>query len=535
MSNRTEQDARDWVATQTKRIRELETASHLLSWQAATTGAEDDLAASAGARAEVRRFFADAEAAATARALRDDPSVRDEVLRREIVLLGLAYTEHQVPPEVIEDLTNRESELEQIFYTFRPEFEGKPASNNELLEVLREETDEGRRRAAWEASKRIAPEVAPKLRELVRRRNAAARSQGFESHYSRQLAMEEIDEGVLFSMLDDFRARSDGPFAAIRAEIDELLGRKFRVPADRLYPWHWEDFFGQEAPAVGKVSLDPLFQGVKQERIAEEYFAAIGLPIEDVMARSDLYERPGKDQHAFCTDIDREGDVRILCNLRETERWMGTLLHELGHAAYDKFLPRSLPYLLRRAGHTMLTEAVAMYMGRLTRDPVWLRETLGARLDARTEEDVRHQLEWSMLVAARWILVMVYFERELYRDPDQDLNSLWWELVESIQLVRRPPGRDEPDWAAKLHLSLAPVYYHNYLLGEFTASQFRASIESAAGAAESRRDPAVGDFLRERVFSRGALLPWNALLVEATGEPLSSRFFLEDFVSRAVR
>jgi hypothetical protein len=29
-----------------------------------------------------------------------------------------------------------------------------------------------------------------------------------------------------------------------------------------------------------------------------------------------------------------------------------------------------------------------------------------------------------------------------------------------------PTGRDEPDWAAKIHLSgaPAPVYYHNYLL-----------------------------------------------------------------------
>jgi len=32
-------------------------------------------------------------------------------------------------------------------------------------------------------------------------------------------------------------------------------------------------------------------------------------------------------------------------------------------------------------------------------------------------------------------------------------------------MIDRPPGRDEADWAAKIHVALAPVYYHNYVLG----------------------------------------------------------------------
>ena len=46
----------------------------------------------------------------------------------------------------------------------------------------------------------------------------------------------------------------------------------------------------------------------------------------------------------------------------------------------------------------------------------------------------------------------------LYADRD-DLNSLWWNPVERLQLVKRPAGRDEPDWAAKIHVAVAPVYY----------------------------------------------------------------------------
>ena len=60
-----------------------------------------------------------------------------------------------------------------------------------------------------------------------------------------------------------------------------------------------------------------------------------------MIARSDLYEKKGKSPHAFCTDIDREGDVRVLANIVPNEYWMGTMLHEFGHSVYSsKNIPR---------------------------------------------------------------------------------------------------------------------------------------------------------------------------------------------------
>jgi peptidyl-dipeptidase A len=293
-----------------------------------------------------------------------------------------------------------------------------------------------------------------------------------------------------------------------------------------LRPWHWDDFFGQEAPAFGSLDLDPLWEGLDQEAFARGFFAEIGIPVDDVLDRSDLYERDGKDQHAFCTDIDREGDVRILCNLRRDEMWMRTLLHELGHAVYDKFLPRSLPFLLRRPAHTLATESIAMYFGRLTRDPEWLRSWIAPDLPQADESAVNEQQRVAMLVSTRWMLVMIHFERELYRDPERpDLNRLWWDLVEEFQLVARPDDRDAPDWATKIHLALAPVYYHNYLLGELMASQLTYAMRRAG--VEHRQ---VGEFLRERVFLHGASLPWTEHIQAATGGPLTARHFVDQFV-----
>ena len=55
-----------------------------------------------------------------------------------------------------------------------------------------------------------------------------------------------------------------------------------------------------------------------------------------MLGKSDLYEKKGKSPHAFCTDIDREGDVRVLANIVNNEYWMGTMLHELGHSVYSQ-------------------------------------------------------------------------------------------------------------------------------------------------------------------------------------------------------
>lgn len=529
-----EDEVRAFLAGHTARVAPLSREAHAAAWEAATTGSDEAMRRCARARAEYKRAHTSPETARRIRGWLSGGEVRDPLLRRQLELVGYEVAANQLPEEVIEDLVERSAALEHAFHTFRAELDGTRVSDNVLREVLATEPGEARRRRAWEASKQVGREVAGGLREVVRRRNRAARELGFRDAYGMELYLQELDEERLFAVAEEFARATDEPFRRFRAAMDERLARKFGVEPEALRPWHWEDPFGQEAPSsAGTVELDAFFRGRDMVPVAAEFFRGMGLPVDGVLERSDLYEREGKDQHAFCIDIDREGDVRILCNMRDNEKWATTLLHELGHAAYDVFLPPSLPYLLRTNAHTLSTEAVAMYMGRLTRDPLWLRDVMGATLSEGEAEDVRAQLRAAMLVSTRWMLVMVHFERELYRDPDRaDLNSLWWDLVERFQMVHRPEDRDEPDWAAKPHLSVAPVYYHNYLLGELMASQISAASRREVPAGRSiAGQESVGRFLRERIFAPGASVGWNELLVHATGEGLSPRYFVEEFVT----
>jgi peptidyl-dipeptidase A len=308
------------------------------------------------------------------------------------------------------------------------------------------------------------------------------------------------------------------------------------VERAELRPWHYDDLFFQEAPRVFEVDLDDIYRDRKVVEVVRGYFAGLGFDVEDILERSDLYEKPGKDQHAFCTDIDRRGDIRILANVKSDEMWTGTMLHELGHAVYDKYIDPDLPFLLRQHAHIFVTEAVAMLFGRLSKDPRWIAEVLGpwGELAAQPSGELTRYLPLAELVFVRWAQVMIHFERALYRDPDQDLNGLWWELVERYQSVPRPDGRDAPDWAAKSHVVSSPVYYHNYLLGQLLASQITHHIRArvlppAASGSSYFARPEVGTYLKNMIFAPGARYRWHKLVERATGESLTSRYFVQEF------
>ena len=236
------------------------------------------------------------------------------------------------------------------------------------------------------------------------------------------------------------------------------------------------------------------------------YFADLGHDVDAMLARSDLVSRGrGKDQHAFQLTIDRADDIRILCNIAPTPRWLETTLHELGHAVYDHGIDRGLPWLLREHSHTFTTEAVAMLHGRLRARP-----TSSSSGSPGVSPDVaRHPANGAaarrdLLVFAAWVQVMARFERALYADPRPDLVATWWDQVERYQRLRRPDGIGPGDWAAKIHLTVAPVYYHNYLLGQMTASQLEATIARELGTGSPAANPAAaGELLRERFLLLG--------------------------------
>jgi peptidyl-dipeptidase A len=352
------------------------------------------------------------------------------------------------------------------------------------------------------------------------------------------LATSEQDVRDIDRIFNELYELTNKPYAALKEDLDRMLAAKYGVKPEEMMPWHYHDPFFQETPMVYNLDLDTYYKDKDVKELAIRFYNSIGLPIEPILARSDLYEREGKNPHAFSTDIDREGDVRILCNLKNNESWMETILHESGHGVYDKYRDPTLPYLLRQPAHIFTTEAVAMFFGRLSRNPAWMQQMLGLTDAQRAdiEKVSGRYAQLKQLIFARWAMVMYNFEKALYANPDQDLNKLWWDLVEKYQMIKRPQQRNAPDWAAKIHFAIAPCYYHNYMLGEMLASQFHHMLVTNVMKLTSDKNVSyvgqkqAGEFFRSKVFSVADTYRWDAMIERATGEPLTAKYFVTQFV-----
>ena len=504
-------------------------------WLASVTGESRYEQEGAELDARIRRMFARPEPYAELTALRDAGGVPDPRLQRQLVLLVNDYRAHQIPVEMIERMVRLEKSLESRFNNFRAQLAGERVTDNRIRQILRDSHSDAERRGAWEASKQVGGEVVAELKALVKLRNQAAASLGFANYYSMMLELDELDETELFALLDALEAGTRPLFERYKRGLDDRLAARFGCAREALRPWHYGDPFFQEAPAAD-FDLDRFFRDHRLETLTERFFAAVGFDIRDLLARADLYEKPGKSQHAFCLSMDRGDDIRVLCNLQPSEYWMGTMLHEYGHAVYDQQIDRSLPYLLRVPAHILTTEASAMLFGRLSKNAAWLTAYAGVpEAEARAgEAALRRAGSDQLLVQTRWELVMCHMERALYRDPDQDLDTLWWDLVERFQQVPRPDGRRAPDWASKVHFSVAPVYYHNYMLGEMMATQLQSHLlrhvlgNGSRGSNALVSSPDVGAYLIRNVYRSGKTLDWRDTLRQATGQSLSVDAFVAD-------
>jgi len=142
-----------------------------------------------------------------------------------------------------------------------------------------------------------------------------------------------------------------------------------------------------------------------------------------------------------------------------------------------------------------------------------------------TKSKINKNLQMNLMVFSRWAQVMYRFEKEMYANPKQDLNKLWWDLVEKYQEIKKPENRNEPDWASKIHVALYPAYYHNYLLGELLASQLQEFLTLNVGNYFEGKK--IGDFLKDNIFTPGAKLKWNDLIQKAIGEDLNPVYFVK--------
>ncbi len=320
------------------------------------------------------------------------------------------------------------------------------------------------------------------------------------------------------------------------ARVAEIFGNLAAFLPDLL-----EQVMARQGEPGAAVKPTGPFPRAAQEALARRLMAAVGFDFE--------HGRLDVSLHPFCGGVP--DDVRITTRYDEddfTKALMG-VLHETGHAMYERGLPRD--WRLQPVGaargmalhesQSLLIEMQACrgrefiaFLAPLAAEafggngPAWSAENL-LRLSnkvapgfIRVDAD---EVTYPAHVILRTRLEQAMIAGDLL---PEDLPGAWNDGMR--ELLGITPPDDRLGCLQDIHwYDGAWGYFPTYTLGAMTAAQLFA----AAKAARPEIPEAIGrgDFaplmswLRDNVHAKGSLLSGDELLTEATGRPLDPEVF----------
>lgn len=536
-----EQELKNWIDKYYEKVKPLTKDAYLAYFNQSIVSTPENTEKYANLMKKVNAIYSNKEEFEQLKKIKESGLVQDSIMKRDLDILYLTFLSKQVDTNKLNEITEMEAKLEGKYSKFRAIVGKDSLTDNQVEEILMTSKDNSKLEAVWKVHKSIGKEVAEDIIELVKKRNELAKTIGYANFHEMSLKLSEQDPKEIESLFDELDKLTHDAFANEKGKMDKILAKELNIKEEELMPWDYQNRYFQEAPKIYEVDLDKYYKEKDVVKLTEDYYKSINLDLGGILTKSDLYEKPGKNQHAYCINIDRdERDIRVLCNVVNNSKWMNTMLHECGHALYENYLDQKLPWDLKVPTHIFATEAIAMLFGRFSSYGSWMEDMklIDREEKSKISEAAFNTLKLEQLVFSRWAQVMYRFEKSMYENPTQDLNKLWWDMVEKYQMLKRPANRNEPDWATKYHIALSPCYYHNYLMGELFASQlyYYISEKILNGKAEDKpsfyNQPKAGAYLIEKVFIPGNRYYWNVMVERATGEKLTPKYYAKQFVSK---
>ncbi|MCF0177265.1 MAG: M2 family metallopeptidase, partial [Bacteroidales bacterium] len=138
------------------------------SWKGSIYGDEAEFARQAEASKALTALFSDKETFQELKALKESGKVTDPILKRELDVYYSQFLSNQADTALLNQIIERETALDQKFSAYRATYKGKQVSDNEVVSILRESTNNADLEEIWKAHKAIGREVAEDMLEIVR-------------------------------------------------------------------------------------------------------------------------------------------------------------------------------------------------------------------------------------------------------------------------------------------------------------------------------------------------------------------------------
>lgn len=460
--------------------------------------------------------------------------ITDTLLSRQLNVLYQAFMGTQIEAGKYKKLIMNEVKLWQAFSAKKVEIDGNEYGAEQIDSIRKNTTDSALLKKISAALQQKGKLLAADIIRMVKDRNEFARNFGYPDYYHMALEAKDQTPEQVRTLLDDIEQKTREPFLAMKQTMDQQLANRFRIPAGDLKFWHCNDERSSYLPEKLTLKMDSLFAQADPVHKAALFFAEIGLPIQDVIDRSDLKDSPGKSDITGMVNIDFKNDIRLIASVKKSLDGMRKMLHLGGHASNYKLISDDVPYLLRTP-NSVIAEGTAMYFENLVYDYDWFKNEIS---DDRGEhrqffQIYRHLHQVDRLVKCRRFMVMSAFEQEIYRDPDQDLDVLWRDLNLKYLGVDIPGEKNACFWAASKFATSLSCTIHNMVLADIFAAQLQHSVEIRVldrTSGSFRISQEVGNYMVGNIFRYGNLLPWEQIIVKATGEPLNPSYFMANLL-----
>lgn len=491
--------------------------SEAACWNFYTESSKENLDKMNAAQDKANDFYDNKEIYAQLKEINDKGGVQDKKLQKQLRNLTSAFGDGIEFKEELKAMSEKENEISQKLNSYVMKIDDKPVSKAELSQIMETEKNPEIRKKASDAKIKSGDLIAEDLRELVKMRNDFAKKKGYDNYFDYKISEDyDIKPKELDKLLSDVAKNTKKSNDKVMSEIKADLSKAFGVKPEDLRSYHFGYLAGEDPERLVNEQINTKEEVVD---ISKKAYAGMGYDVDSLPIKLDLFPRANKNTHGFSFPIEAGKDARILANLTNNVSSIDTLMHELGHSVFTVKTDSKLPYMEQDTTSTM-TEAVAMMMGDLVRTEGLLKDKVSPEVNEKFAKSLGK--EDSSFVGSS--MAIIDFERNMYKNPDQDLKQLWKDM--SVKYKGRSE-KDEPtnEWATIPHFLSHPAYYQNYFRASLIKAQLYDGLTKKFGNITENKDTAK--YLNEHIFKYGGSKEDDEILQEVTGQPLTAEAFCD--------